>query len=475
MSAEADVRGTAAVPARPRRAPGWAVLTLLCLAQFMVLLDVSIVNVALPAIRDDLGFTRAGLQWVPNAYTLAYAGFLLFGGRLADLFGRRRAFIGGLVAFTAASLVCGIAPNAETMLAARAVQGLGGAVLSPAILTVLVTSFPAGPRRTRAMGAWSAVVGSGAAAGSLLGGLLTGLAGWRWIFYVNLPIGVLAIVAAWLMIGDLPRAGARRAADAFGAILVTLGLTALVYGTIAVADHGWSAPATLVPLALAVVLLAGFLLHEARGTRAPLLPLRLFRSRAVSAGNLAMFFLGLAVFPSFFFQSLFLQGVKEFSAVDTGLAFLPECLALALGAQLSTRLLARTGPRPLMLGGPAISVAGLAWMALAATGGSVLTGLIVPSVLATFGLGLAMTPVALSSTAVTDPADAGVASGLVNTTRQVGLGLGIAVLGTIAATRTAAAGTGPAALASGYALTFGVGAAFALAAVVAALAIPRKP
>src|SRR4051812_36328 len=336
-----DVRGAEAPSsARPRWAPDWALLTLLCLAQFMVLLDVSIVNVALPAIRDELGFSRSGLQWVPNAYTLAFAGFLLLGGRLADLYGRRRTFLGGLVLFTVARLVCGLASDVPTMLAARAVQGLGGAVLSPAILTVLVTTFPAGPRRARAMSAWSAVVGSGAAAGSLLGGLLTGWASWRWIFYVLFPVGVLAIMAAWVMITDLPGRGDRRALDVAGSVLVTLGLVTLVYGTINVAEHGWTAPATVVPLAAGVLMLVGFGWHEGR-TSAPLLPLRIFRSRALSAANLTMFLLSVAVYPSFFFQSLLLQNGWGYSAVGTGLAFLPECLALALGAQLSTGLMKR--------------------------------------------------------------------------------------------------------------------------------------
>ncbi|MHB8341154.1 MAG: MFS transporter [Mycobacteriales bacterium] len=460
-----------------RQAPDWLILALACLAQFMVVLDVSIVNVALPSIRTDLHFSVSGLQWVVNAYTLAFAGFLLLGGRAADLYGRRRIFLLGLALFTAASLAGGLAQDRTTLLLARTAQGLGGAVLSPATLTILTTTFAEGPRRVRAMGLWSAVAGAGGAAGALLGGLLTDLLGWRWILFVNVPIGIIAIVTARLVLRETRGEGVPRHLDVPGGVLVTAGLMSLVYGIVNTESHPWISTFTAVPVLAGVLLLAAFLGHEARFAKAPLVPLRLFRSRSVSGANLVMFCVGGSVFASWFFLSLYMQNVLGYSPLIAGLAFLPQTAAIIVGAQVSSRLVGRIGARPLLFGGPLISAVGLGLLSRISGHGSYAGTLLVPSVLVTLGTGLAFTPIALSATSGVRRAEAGLASGLVNTTRQVGGSLGLAVLATLAADRTrvllAASHSASAALTAGYARAFGIAALLALVAAAASLVLPR--
>lgn len=473
------------------RHDGW-VLALVCLAQFMVVLDVSIVNVALPSIRADLHFSATGLQWVVNAYTLSFAGFLLLGGRAADLFGRRRVFLIGLGMFTGASLIGGLAPNANVLLVARILQGLGGAVLSPATLTILTTTFRDGPGRARAMGAWSAVAGAGGAAGALLGGVLTDLLSWRWILFVNVPIGVFALLAARTILSESRDETAGGALDAVGALLVTGGLMALVYGIVNTSDHAWGSPSTLLTLGLAVVLLGAFLWHEGRRATAPLMPLRLFRSRSVSGANLVMFCVAAAIFATWYFQSLYLQQVLGYSPLLTGLAFLPQTLAIIVGAQVSSRLVMRFGPRPLLLVGTLLSAAGLAWLGQLTTTSAYLTDILVPSVFVTLGVGLAFTPIAFTATAGVARQEAGLASGLVNTTRQVGGSIGLAVLATLATAHTRAL-LGPVAaarafatigrlptalgagLTAGYDRAFLIGAVIALAATASSRLLPAAP
>ncbi|WP_410585917.1 MFS transporter [Amycolatopsis sp. lyj-23] len=460
---------------RVRHAPYWAVLTLLCLGQLMVVLDVSIVNVALPAIRQDLGFSEAGLAWVVNGYTLAYSGFLLFGGRAADLFGRRRLFVIGLVVFTAASLVGALAQDQTTLVVARIVQGIGGAILSPATLTILTTTFPEGPQRAKAMGAWSAVAGGGAAIGSVLGGVLTDLINWRWILLVNIPLGVIGLIAAYLLLQESHGNLKTRKLDVTGSVLVTAGLVALVYGTINSAPYGWGAPQTLVPFLAGLVLLAWFVLHEAKIAQAPVVPLRLFKVRSITVANLVMFCVGVAVIAHFFFLSLYMQNVLGFGPLAAGLAFLPGAATMTIGAYSGPVLLKRFGPRPLLVAGPLITTVGLVWLSFIPVHGSYPAHLLVPMALVTLGAGVAMMPLGMAATSGVAREEAGLASGLINTTRQVGGSIGLAVLATVAADRAQAlAGTGAdAAVVSGYRAAFLVGAVFALAAALTSLALPK--
>ncbi|NUT48846.1 MAG: MFS transporter, partial [Saccharothrix sp.] len=453
-----------------RAAPGWAVLTLLCLGQLMVVVDLSIVNVALPAIRDDLGFTDTGLQWVVNAYAVTFCGFLLLGGKLADVFGRRRIFVFGLVVFTAASVVGALAETPGVLIAARAVQGFGGGVLSPATLTLVTTTFVGAQSRAKAMAAWSAVAGGGAAVGSVLGGVLTGLFDWPWVLLVNLPVGVVAVVGAFVLLHDTRADLPDRRLDVLGALLVTVGLSAVIYGTVSAERDGWGSAATLVPLLGGVALLGWFVLHEGRLAEHPMMPLRFFRIRSVSVANVTMFWLGVAVIAHFYFLSLYMQNVLHYSPLAAGLAFLPGSAAMTVGAYSGPALMKRFGVRPLVVVGPLISAAGLVWLSFVPADGAYPTHLLLPMVLVTFGTGVAMMPLGFSATFEVPKESAGLASGMINTTRQVGGALGLAVLAAISVARTTSvvgAGTPQAeALVSGYRLAFLFGAGFAVLAVL---------
>ncbi|MER7008431.1 MFS transporter [Dactylosporangium sp. NPDC000555] len=459
-----------------RSGPDWAVLSLLCLGQVMVVLDVSIVNVALPAIRSDLGFSESGLQWVVNAYALAFAGFLLLGGRAADLLGRRRMFVTGLAVFTAASLVGGLAQDQLTLVLARGAQGIGGAILSPATLTLLTTTFVEAPKRARAMAAWSAVSGGGAALGSVLGGVLTDLVNWRWILFVNVPIGVGAILAARALLPESRAERTTRGLDLLGSALVTAGLVAVVYGTVNSQAHGWGDAVTLGPLLGGVALLIWFVLHEAKIAAAPVVPLRLFANRGVTIANLVMFWLGCAVIAHFFFLSLYLQNVLGYDPLRAGPAFLPGAIAMTAGAYAGPPLLKRVGVRPLLIGGPLLSGVGLGLLALIPVDGRYAAHLLAPMILVTLGAGIAMTPLAITATSGIERHEAGLASGVINTTRQVGGSIGLAVLATVATTRASsllAHGTAQAsAVVSGYRLAFLVAAVFAVLGALTSLAAP---
>jgi EmrB/QacA subfamily drug resistance transporter len=451
------------------------VLALVCLAQFMVVLDVSIVNVALPSIRQELHFSQAGLQWVVNAYAIAFAGFLLLGGRAADLYGRRRVFLLGMGLFTAASLAGGLATNQATLIVARAVQGLGGAVLAPASLTILTTTFPEGPQRSRALGMWSAVAGAGGATGSLVGGVLTDLVSWRWILFINVPIGVLGVVAALALLAETRGERLARSLDALGAALVTGGLMALAYGIVGTSEHAWTSTRTLSTLGLAVALLAWFLYHEARVASHPLMPLGLFRSRSVSGANLVMLCLGGGFFAYWFFLSLYMQNVLGYSPLRSGLAFVPMALAIVVGAQIGSRLVPRVGARPMLIVGPVIAAVSVLWLSRITADGTYIGSLLGPSVLGPLGIGLAFTPIAFAATSGVPRDQAGLASGLLNTTRQVGGAIGLAALATIATDRTAAllpAASTATALTSGYARAFAASSVVILLAAAAAFLLP---
>ncbi len=465
--------------AEERHARDGVVLALACVAQFMVVLDVSIVNVALPSIGRDLHYSASGLQWVVNAYVLTFAGFLLFGGRAADLFGRRRAYLFGLGLFTLASLAGGLAQNAAWLTAARAAQGIGGAFLSPASLTIIVTTFSDRQRRAKAIGVWSAVAGAGGAAGAILGGVLTAELSWRWVLFVNLPIGIVTAAVAVAYLTELRRPvgdGARPRLDIAGAVTITAGLSALVYAIIETSTHPWLSARTLSVLAVAVILLAAFTVIELRIAAAPLLEFGLLRSRSVAGANVIMLLVGAAFFSMWYFLSLYFQDVLGYSALRAGLAFIPMALVIIVGAQASPRLLPKTGLRPLLAAGMLLAAAGFAGLALVPAHSSYLAHVLGPSCIVALALGLLFTPLATAATTGIPVTQAGLASGVLNTSRQIGGSVGLAALATVAVARTntalASGHSVPSALAAGYDRAFGIAAILCLAGLICCLLIP---
>jgi EmrB/QacA subfamily drug resistance transporter len=459
-----------------RERPAALVLAVVCIAQFMVVLDVSIVNVALPDMKLDLHMSQNGLGWVLNAYTLTFAGFLLLGGRAADLWGRRRIFLIGVALFSVTSLLGGLAQNGGELIGARALQGLGGAVLSPATLTILTTTFTDPRARTRALGMWSAVAGAGGATGVLAGGVLTDLLSWRWILFINVPIGILVLIVARFAIAESRAEGERPSLDWAGALTVTAGLVLLVYGIVSTDAHAWTSPLVLSCLIVGVALVAAFLVIETRH-RDPLVPLRLFRSRALTGANLIMILIGSVMFSLFFFLSQFLQEVQGYSPLRAGFAFLPMPLAIIIGTQLSSRLVARFGARTLLAVGPTISAVGLALLSRLHADSSYALHIGLPGAIITFGIGMSFVPVTLSATSSVARRDAGLASGLINTTRQIGGSIGLAALLTIAASRTKSAASDGAAVAqtTGYTTAFAVSAVLLLVgAFIALTVLPRQ-
>ena len=461
---------------RARSRPAALVLAVVCLAQFMVVLDVSIVNVALPDIRNDLQMSQNGLAWVVNAYTLTFAGFLLLGGRAADLFGRKRLFILGLGVFAVTSLIGGLAQNGTELIVARALQGLGGAILSPATLTILTTTFTEPKARTRALGMWSAVAGAGGATGVLAGGVLTDLLSWRWILFINVPIGLAVALVARIAITESRGEGERPTLDWAGALTVTGGLVAIVYGVVTTDEHSWGSLPVLASLAVGVVLLIAFVLIEQRHPH-PLVPLRLFRSRAVTGANVIMVMVGSAMFGMFFFLSQYLQDVRGYSPLQAGFAFLPMPIAIIVGSQVASRIVGRVGARVLLVVGPLISVVGMALLSRLTDTSTYPLHVGVPGAILTLGIGLAIVPVTMSATTGVAPRDAGLASGLINTTRQIGGSLGLAVLLTVAASRSKSVASQGAKFAetAGYTRAFELGAVFLLAAaVIAFFVLPKQ-
>ena len=464
-----------------RRVPDWAILTIACVAQFMVVLDVSIVNVALPSIGRDLHYSPTGLQWVVNAYVLTFAGFLLLGGRAADLFGRRRVYLFGLGLFTVASLAGGLAQNSAWLTTARAVQGIGGAFLSPATLTIIVTTF-SGARLAKALGTWSAVAGAGGAAGAVLGGVLTAEISWRWVLFVNIPIGTATAVAALVYLTEAKR-GQRDEntpkLDIAGAITVTAGLATLIYAIVGTDTHAWGSSYTLSILAVAAVLLVIFVLIQLKGAFTPLVPFRLFRSRSVSGSNIVMFLIGAAFFSMWYFLSLYLQNVLGYSALKAGLAFVPMGVSIIIGAQIGARLLGKLGVRPLLLVGTALAAGGFAWLSQIQFHSQYWSHVFGPGFVIAIALGLLFTPLASAATSGVPFNEAGLASGVLNTSRQMGGSIGLAVLATIAIDRTHdvlnhghRSVSSAMAFTSGYARAFTLAALLCLAAFVASFIIP---
>jgi EmrB/QacA subfamily drug resistance transporter len=454
-------------------------LVVCCAAQFMVILDVSIVNVALPSISADLGFTSASLAWVVNAYTLAFAGFLLLGGRAADLLGRREVFAAGLALFALASLAGGLAQGELTLVAARAAQGLGGAVVAPATLSILTTTFTEGPERNRALGLWGAMGAIGGASGALLGGILTEALSWRWILIINVPIGLLGALAALHVVRSARRdVGAARDFDLTGALTVTIGLVVVTYGIIGTESHGWGSARTLLTLAAGGTLLAIFLLVEGRLAHRPLVPLRIFASRLLSGANVVVFCLGGSVFAMWYFVSLYLQQVLGYSPIEAGLAFLPMPLTIAACTQAATRLTGRLGAGPVLAAGMAMVALGMLLFTRVASDGTYLSDVLAPSLLCAAGIGFSFVPVTIAATAGVHATEAGLASGLVNTSRQMGGSVGLALLAAVATQRTAAVAgdvSHAEALTDGFHRAFAVGAGIALAgALVSAIVLSRS-
>ncbi|WP_420907416.1 MFS transporter [Streptomyces scabichelini] len=458
------LRAAAEIPVSRRSVPPtWVVVALACAGQFLVVLDVSVVNVALPSMRADLGLSAPGLQWVLNAYTIALAGFMLLGGRAGDLYGRKRMFLIGLAIFTLASLGGGLAQAEWQLLVARAVQGLGAAVLAPSTLTILTSAVPEGAARARAIATWTAVGAGGGAAGGLVGGLLVEGLSWRWVLLINVPIGAVVLAGALLWLVE-SRAGDGRRLDLPGALLVTAGLATLAYGIVQTESEGWTSSATLAPLLAGAALIGLFLLVEAR-TKAPLMPLKLFRLRSVSSANTAMFLCGAAMVCMWFFMTLYAQNVLGYTPLEAGLALMPSSLAVILGSKAAPRLMRVVGARHVAVIGTLVATAGFGWQSTMSADGAYLTAIMFPGILMMLGAGLAATPLGSLATSGAAPGDAGLVSGLVNTSRMMGGSLGLSVMSTIAAARTGG-GTSAAALTEGYALAFRTGAGVLLGGAV---------
>ena len=461
---------------RRRHAPDWLILALACVAQFMVILDVSVVNVALPSIGRDLHYSPVGLQWVVNAYVLTFAGFLLLGGRAADSFGRRRVFLIGLLLFVGTSIIGGFAQSAGWLTAARAVQGIGGAALSPATLTIIITTF-SGRRLARALGLWSAMGGAGGAIGVLLGGVLTAELSWRWVLFINGPIGLVTGVAAIIFLGEARGTGPRQRLDVPGAVTVTAGLAALVYAIVGTDQYSWGSAHTLGWLAAGVVLLAVFLVLQLR-EKAPLMPLRLFRMRGVTGANIVMLLIGAVFFSMWYFLSLYIQDVLGYGPLRAGVAFVPMGIAIIIGAQATSRAMPRTGVRPLLFAGTALATGGFFWLSRIGPDSHYWSAVFGPGVIVALSLGVLFPPLAAAATMGVGRSEAGLASGVLNTARQVGGSLGLAILATAASTHThALERTGAAsadALAAGFARAFLLAAGLGIAAFAAAFVVPGR-
>ncbi len=412
----------------------WFGLALLLLVQFMVVLDIAIVNVALPSIQTDLGFSQENLQWVISAYALFFGGFLLLGGRAADLLGRRRLFLIGIVLFTTASLVSGLAWSEEALIGARAFQGLGAAIITPAALSILTTTFAEGSERNKALGAWGAVGAFGAVAGVLLGGVLTDLLSWEWIFFVNIPVGIVGLVLTPFLIGE-SRDATAESYDVPGAVLVTSGLVTLVYAITQANNYGWGSIETIGLFTAAGVLLAGFLGWEARA-KDPLMPFSIFRLRTLVGANVAGLVLGTAMFGMFLMLTLYMQQVLGYSPMETGVAYLAVAGTAIIWSAIAAQLVTRIGVKPVLIVGMTALTGGLVYFTQVSVGGSYVTDLLPGFLLIAVGLGFSFVPISIAALAGVQPAEAGLASGLINTSQQIGGALGIAALSSIATSAT---------------------------------------
>jgi EmrB/QacA subfamily drug resistance transporter len=452
----------------------WVVLVLICLAQFMVVLDATIVNVALPSIQKDLGLSEGNLQWIVNAYTLVFGGFLLLGGRAGDLLGRKRIFLIGLVIFTGASLLDGLASSEGMLIGARALQGLGAALISPAALSIISTTFAEGAERAKALGVWAAIAIGGSAVGLILGGVLTQYFSWPWIFFVNVPVGIAAFVLSLRLIPESRDEHAHRSYDVAGAVTVTGGLMALVYAIVDAQSAGWGSAKTIGFFALAAVLLASFVVIELRA-KAPLVRLSIFRIRSLLTANVSMFLAASGIFAMFFFNTLYLQRVLGYGPLEAGLAFLPFTAGVMVSAALASQFAPRVGVRPVAAVGMLLTTAGLLLLTQLPVDGSYVADVLPAIVLSSLGLGAVFMPLTLIATTGLEDEDQGLASGLFNTSQQIGGALGLAILSTLATSKMSSAGGSPTqALVVGFHWAFAAGAVVMIAALVVMLALLRK-
>jgi EmrB/QacA subfamily drug resistance transporter len=478
-SASSPSSAAANSPSEKRHFNPWLTLVIVCVAQFMVVLDATIVNVALPSIQKGLHFSRADLQWVINGYTLLFGGFLLLGGRAADLLGRRRLFTAGVTLFSLASAVNAFAQSSNVLIAGRALQGLGAALVSPAALSILTTTFTDPSERTKALGVWSGIAAGGAAVGLLLGGVLTDLLSWRWVFIVNLPVGVGALLAALRYVPESRGPELRKTFDLAGAFSVTAGLVIAVFGIVKAQQYGWGSGRTLGTLAVAAVLLGAFFAIEKRSP-APLVRLSILRIRTLAAANLSLLFVMSGMMSMFYFASLYVQQVLGYSPLKAGLAFLPVTVCIGIGAALAQSLIRRFGARAIAVGGLGLAAVGMALLLRTTVHGDYPGQLLAGLVPLALGMGLTFVPITLLATANVHGDDAGLASGLYNTAQQVGGALGLAILSTLAASRTSsllagsAASSQHAALLGGFHLAFGVGAGLLALAALLLLAMLRR-
>jgi EmrB/QacA subfamily drug resistance transporter len=472
VEATADLARTGPDPRR------WLALALLCSAYFMVILDVSIVNVALPSIQQDLHFSPDDLQWVLSAYALTFGGFLLLGGRAADLLGRRVVFMSGVALFTVASLACGLSGSEGMLIAARAVQGLGAAILSPAALSIITTTFEEGSERNKALGIWGAMGGSGAAVGVLLGGILTKALGWEWIFFVNVPVGAFVLVTTRSIIKESRAGNATRHFDALGAVLITSALSLLVFALTQANRVGWGSAQTIGILIASAALHVAFIAVEHR-SQAPLVPLGIFaRLRTLTGANVVSFLVGGLTFAMFFMLSLYMQQVLGLSALQTGVGYLAVALTAIVSAGVAQALVTKAGVKPVMIVGVTLMGLGNLWFTQVSADGSYAVDLLPGFLAIGVGLGFSFVPMSIAALAGVVPQEAGLASGLFNTSQQIGGALGVALFSTVATNRTsdllAEGESRAAALTSGFTLAFWVAVGFAVLALVATLTMIHR-
>jgi EmrB/QacA subfamily drug resistance transporter len=472
----------AAAPPAPRpalRVDPNVVLAVVAVAQFMVVLDATVVNVALPTIQRELGFSEQSLSWVLNAYTLMFGGFLLLGGRLADRLGRRRLFAAGIALFSGASLICGVSQSEGMLLVARGLQGLGGALVSPAALSIILTTFAEGSERNRALAVWGAIAGAGGAIGLLLGGVIVEALSWRWVFFVNVPIGAAVLALTPRIVPESrSESAARGGYDAEGAVAITLGTIALVFTLIKADSWGWTSGRTLAGFAVATVLIAAFVEIERRH-QDPLIPLRIFSNRSLAASDATMLVVAAALFGVFFFCTLYLQQVLGYSALRTGLAYLPLSLTIIGASALASRFVDRFTPKPVLAAGLLVATAGFVLLTRISGHGDYASHVLPAMIVLGAGLGMSFVPITISATTGVAADDSGLASGLLNTTQQVGGSLGLAILSSVSTSRVTSALHGgssvPAALTHGFKGAFTVAAVLCAVGVVVALALlPRR-
>jgi EmrB/QacA subfamily drug resistance transporter len=459
----------------------WIALILLCFAQFIVVIDAAIVNVALPSIGEGLNFSQENLSWVVNAYVLTFGGFLLLGGRMADLLGRRRVFIAGLLLIAVASLAAGFSANDGQLIAARAAQGLGAAIISPSALSIITTTFSDGAERNKALGAWGAVAGLGGAAGVLFGGILTDGLGWEWVLWINVPVALAVAALTRPVVAESRSESVTRHFDTAGAVSVTAGLSVLVYALVDAAEAGWGSVQTLGLLGLSAALIAAFVAIELRSD-APLMPFRIFRLRTLTGANAVGLLVGASLFSMFFFITLYMQQVLGYSAIKAGLSYLPLAVMIIVASAIASQLVTRIGFKPVLAAGMTFIAVALVWFSQVSVDGGFATDILGPSLLAATGLGFAFVTTTIAAVSGIRDQESGLASGLINTSQQIGGALGLAVLATIANSRTddlvASSGGDPAALPNalneGFQAAFLGGAAIAVLGLVLTLALIRN-